>query len=78
MYLILRCSNKKCSFFFTLPVSNDTVKCPKCKETVTLTENLQLLEWCEDQYSEGFKAATSNEQEKAIQILCPALDTFHR
>ncbi|XP_018566121.1 SET and MYND domain-containing protein 4-like isoform X2 [Anoplophora glabripennis] len=74
----IRCTNKNCSFFFTLPISNDVVKCPKCKETVALTENLRLLKWCEGQYDEAAKALSSNDPEKATQILCSALDTFHR
>ncbi|KAJ8934002.1 hypothetical protein NQ314_013637 [Rhamnusium bicolor] len=74
----IKCSNKKCSYYFTLPVSSQILKCPKCQETISLTEQIQLLKWCDEQYDVGHKTMNENQPEKAMDILCTAIDAFHR
>ncbi|KAJ8956664.1 hypothetical protein NQ318_014018 [Aromia moschata] len=74
----IRCPNKNCHYCFTLPVSKNTLKCPKCRQDISLVENLRLLKWCEDQYDIGFKEMYSNHPTIAIDIFCAALDVFHR
>ncbi|KAJ8922977.1 hypothetical protein NQ315_001525 [Exocentrus adspersus] len=74
----IKCSNESCSFYFTLPLSSDALNCPKCNETVSLTEHVRLLKRCEKEFDEGIRAMDSDEPETAVGMLCPAIDTFHR
>lgn len=41
-------------------------------------ENITKLNWCEEQYEIGIKAANKREYQKGIEILCTAIDVFHR
>ncbi|CAH0564117.1 unnamed protein product [Brassicogethes aeneus] len=74
----VKCSNKKCINYFTLPVSNIKLKCPKCENIVDLTENINKLKWCFEQYEIGFKALDEQNPELGIKILCPAIDAFYK
>ncbi|KAG5899048.1 hypothetical protein JTB14_000072 [Gonioctena quinquepunctata] len=74
----IKCSNEKCLYLFTLPLSKEPVKCPDCKNYVNMTKHLRLLEWCEEQYELGFQMMNNNQREEAIRVFCEAIDLFHR
>ncbi|CAG9812403.1 unnamed protein product [Phaedon cochleariae] len=74
----VRCTSPGCSYLLTIPVSKDTVRCPRCEKDVCLKENIDLLRWCEEQYEKGFRQMDSKQYEKAIDTCCKAIDVFHR
>ncbi|KAJ8968518.1 hypothetical protein NQ317_004394 [Molorchus minor] len=61
----IKCPNKTCTHRFTLPMSKETLNCPKCSEIICLKENIKLLQWCEDQYKVGFKEVEANNSKKS-------------
>lgn len=73
-----RCTTAKCSYLFTLPVAKECIRCPRCKKNVSLTERLIQMKICEEQYQIGIDAMDAQEPEKAIAVLCTAIDTFHK
>lgn len=73
-----RCTTKTCNNYFTLPMKSDTIKCSKCRNDIKLVPQQHLLEWCENQYDTAFMKLTENQPQEASEILCKAIDTFHR
>lgn len=73
-----RCPTSKCSYLFTLPVPKETMKCPRCKKTVNLTDTILQMKNCEEKYQMAFEAMEKEEPRKAIALLCPAIETFHK
>lgn len=74
----LRCSTPNCSYFFSLPVPNEIMKCPRCKKKVVLTNNIMQMKVCEEQFALAINAMENQEVQRGIQISCQAIDTFHR
>nr|XP_023024792.1 SET and MYND domain-containing protein DDB_G0273589-like isoform X1 [Leptinotarsa decemlineata] len=74
----VKCPTESCSYYFTLPLLKDSVKCPKCSNEVTLTQQYQSLKLCEEQYEIGSQLMNENRPKEAIAIFCKAIDTFHR
>ncbi|XP_017778668.1 PREDICTED: SET and MYND domain-containing protein 4-like [Nicrophorus vespilloides] len=74
----IRCPTKKCTYLFTLPIPNENMKCPRCKKKVSMTDNVMQMKICEEQYVAGFEYMEKQEVDKGIEVLCRAVDTFHR
>ncbi|XP_022911238.2 uncharacterized protein [Onthophagus taurus] len=74
----IRCPTQKCSYFFTLPVQNETMKCPRCKKKVSLTDNILQMKICEEQLQAAFELVETQEPEKGIPLLNNAIELFHK
>ncbi|CAH1115603.1 unnamed protein product [Psylliodes chrysocephalus] len=74
----VRCTSHNCTSVFTLPLSNNSAACPKCKKNVKLDESIKLLNWCEEQYEIGFEFMKNTELCNAIKVFCEAINVFHR
>uniref|UniRef100_A0A6P7EYN5 SET and MYND domain-containing protein 4-like n=1 Tax=Diabrotica virgifera virgifera TaxID=50390 RepID=A0A6P7EYN5_DIAVI len=74
----VRCPTTNCPNVFTLPVSNSLTSCTKCKENINLDENIRLLNWCEEECQKGLEFLDNNKPDKVVEVLCGALDIFHR
>lgn len=73
-----RCPQKGCIYIFSLPVSKETLKCPKCKNNVSLHEHILMLSKCESEYKKAFELMEKEETKEGIELLCGAIDNFHR
>lgn len=76
--LFSRCTTETCDYYFSLPVKTNAVNCPKCKKPINLSKSVNLMKWCENQYDLAFMELTQNQPQKAVEILCKAIDIFHR
>ncbi|KAI4457273.1 set and mynd domain-containing protein 4 [Holotrichia oblita] len=74
----VRCPTQRCTYYFVLPVENDTIKCPKCKKNVCLTENIVRLKNCEEQLKEAGELMEKQDAKNGIRLLQEAIDVFHK
>ncbi|GJQ85448.1 hypothetical protein Trydic_g23873 [Trypoxylus dichotomus] len=74
----IRCPTQKCTFYFALPVVSETVKCPKCKKSVSLTNRIVQLRNCEEQLEEAVEKLEGKNSTRGIQLSIEAIETFHR
>ncbi|XP_060521878.1 SET and MYND domain-containing protein 4 [Cylas formicarius] len=74
----IRCPREKCLGFFTCPLKNETPRCPKCKQTVNLSDRVLLLRGCKEEYNGAFEIMNSGDTRKAADILQAAINTFYR
>ncbi|KAF2889140.1 hypothetical protein ILUMI_17033, partial [Ignelater luminosus] len=71
------CPNKKCSNFFTLPVTSENLTCSRCKKKISLKDYIAQFKTIGRQYEEANEALDAQEPGKAIVLLCQAIDSFH-
>lgn len=75
--ICFRCPTENCNNLFLQPVK-DVMSCVSCRKKVNLRPVLEELEKCEEQYQAGITAMNAGSAEKAIPLMCEALNTFHR
>ncbi|CAH1168510.1 unnamed protein product [Phyllotreta striolata] len=73
----IRCCNENCNGYFTLPVSNVSITCSKCKAITKVEDRVKLLQRCEEQYEEGFELMMNRKYEEAAAVFCKAIDLFN-
>ncbi|KAK5640889.1 hypothetical protein RI129_009436 [Pyrocoelia pectoralis] len=74
----LRCPNDNCTNFFTLPLTKENLKCPRCKKNVSLTDYLEKLRGIQKKYEKAHDLVNDAKTDEAAVLLCEGIDTFHK
>uniref|UniRef100_A0A1Y1K3J4 SET domain-containing protein n=4 Tax=Photinus pyralis TaxID=7054 RepID=A0A1Y1K3J4_PHOPY len=73
----LRCPNDKCTNFFTLPLSNEKLRCPRCKKNVSMVDFLESLKEVQKNYGDAHDLVKEGKTDEATVLLCDGINTFH-
>ncbi|CAG9811410.1 unnamed protein product [Chironomus riparius] len=75
----IKCSTDGCDGFLPYPQDrNKNVKCPKCKNVVSLQVQMGFIDEAENQFYDAAEAMEAEDVSKAIYCLKSGIESFHK